>query len=153
MPAVIGVVFIYFALPFVGITLSDFVSVVLILTVIQTVYMSEVFRAALLSVDQGQIDAGRSLGMRMPGLIRHIVLPQSLVVAAPAFASSIIQLVQNTTIASVISLYDLLGEAMSVQTVTGSSAGIMASALLYLLLLLPLVRYVRSREEQLAKAH
>ena len=152
VPAVVTLVFVYFALPFTGVAFDKFYSVVFTLSLVQVVYMSEVFRGALESVERGQFEAGTSLGLGMYTILRRIVFPQTFAVAAPAFASSIIQLVQNTTIASVVALADLLGEALNVQTVTGSPAAVLASAILYLVLLLPLVRIVRMKEQDMARA-
>ena len=153
VPAVVSVEFVYFALPFVGITLDAFFSIVLTLTAVQIVYMSEVFRGALESVDRGQFEAGYSLGLLTPSVLRLIVLPQTFTVAAPAFGSSVVQLVHNSTIASVVALPDLLGEALNLQSMTGSPAGLMWSAFLYLALLLPIVRMVRMKEDVMARAH
>lgn len=152
VPAVVGIVFVFFALPFVGVTLGSFASVVLMLTLIQSVYFSEVFRGGLLSVGKGQFEAAYACGLKAPSVYRRVVLPQAFAVAAPAFTSSIVQLVQNTTVSSVIALEDLLGASLNVQFITASPAALFPAALLYLAFLLPLVRIVRRREEKMAEA-
>ncbi len=152
IPAVVGIVFLFFALPFVGITFSSFWAVVITLTVIQTVYFSEVFRGALLSVGKGQFEAGYSVGLSTVGVYSRVVLPQAFAVAAPSFASSVIQLVQNSTVASVVGLQDLLRSALTVQYITASPAVLLPAAGIYLLFLLPMVHFVRRMEERMQKA-
>jgi polar amino acid transport system permease protein len=137
VPAIVSVVFIFFALPFVGITLSAFMSVVSAIAVVQAIYLSEVFRGALAAVDPGQFEAARAIGLRTGPALRRVILPQAAVVAAPTFISANVQLVQNTTIAVAVGLGDLLSEALDIQTETGNPSPLLAAALLYLLLLLP----------------
>lgn len=152
IPAVVGIVFVFFALPFVGITLESFTSVVVTLTFIQAVYFSEVFRGGLLAIGKGQFEAAYSIGLETRNVYWKIILPQAFSVAAPSFASSIVQLVHNTTVSTVIALEDLLAASLSVQYVFGSPAALLPAAALYLLFLLPLVRTVRRREERMSKA-
>jgi polar amino acid transport system permease protein len=152
VPSVVSVVIIFFALPFVGLTFGSFVSVVIALTCVQVVYFSEVFRGGLAAIDKGQFEAAYALGMRTPAVLRRVIVPQSLAVAAPTFTSSCIQLVQNTTIAVVVALGDLLTAGLNIQTVTGNPTGLFVAALLYVLLLLPFVRLARRAERRLARA-
>jgi polar amino acid transport system permease protein len=146
VPGVLVVLVIYFAMPFVGLTLGSFESVVMTLAAIQTVYVSEVFRAALLAVDRGQFEAASSLGLGRWATFREVIIPQAAVVAAPAFMSSVIQLMQNTTIASGVGLYDLLGRAQNLAVNYLDGSPILIVAPIYILVLLPLVRYGRRLE-------
>lgn len=152
VPAVLTVVFIYFALPFAGITLNGFVSVLLAMTVMQIVYFSEVFRGALAAVGKGQFDAGYACGLRTATVLRRIILPQAALVAAPAFASSLVLLVQNTSISAAIALNDLVGAALAVQNITGQPSPLVAAGLGYLVIIVPLVRLSRRWERRMAKA-
>ncbi len=152
VPAVLAILIIFYALPFVGPTLDAFPSVVLMLTIIQVVYLSEVFRAALAAVDRGQFEAGTALGFTGPQILRLVVAPQAAMVAAPAFISSCIQLMQNTTIASAVGLYDLLGRAQNLAVNYLDGSPILVVAPVYVLILLPLVRLGRRLERRLAVA-
>ena len=152
VPTVITVVFIFLALPFTGIVLSKFESALLAITVMQVVYFSEVFRGALAAVAPGQFDAAYASGMRTPLLLRKIILPQAALVAAPAFISAMVLLVQNTSIASAIALLDIIGAALRVQNITGAPSPVVFAGLLYLLLLVPLVRLARRWERRAARA-
>lgn len=152
VPTVLSVVFIYMALPFAGVTFSAFVSVMISLTIMQVAYFSEVFRGALAAVSKGQFEAAYACGLRTPVVLWKVILPQAARVAAPAFASSIVLLVQNTSIASAIALHDLVGAALTVQTISGAPVALIAAAAGYLIIILPLVRWARRWERHMARA-
>jgi polar amino acid transport system permease protein len=152
VPGVLAVLIIFYALPFVGITLDAFPSVVAMLAVIQVVYLSEVFRAALKAVDRGQFEAASALGLTAMQIFRLIVGPQAAVVAAPAFISACIQLMQNTTIASAVGLYDLLGRAQNLAVNYLDGSPVLIVAPVYLVVLLPMVRVGRRLEARMLRA-
>jgi polar amino acid transport system permease protein len=151
VPTVLTVVFIYLALPFAGITLSAFASVLLSLTIMQVVYFSEVFRGGLAAVGKGQFEAAYACGLSRMVVFRKVVLPQGALVAAPAFASSLVLLVQNTSIGSAVALNDLIGSALTVQNISGQPSPLVAAALGYLVIIVPLVRLTRRWERSMAK--
>lgn len=150
VPSMVALVFVFFALPFVGITLAPFPAVAATLTCVQVAYLSEVFRGALAAVGRGQLDATRALGLGIVPTLTHVVGPQSLRVAMPAFASSTVQLVHNTTIASLVTLPDLLGTALDAQALSGNPSPLLAVVPMYWLLLLPLTWLARHAERQKA---
>lgn len=152
VPTVLTVMFIYLALPFAGITLSAFVSVLVSLTIMQIVYFSEVFRGALAAVGKGQFDAAYACGLRTSVVFRKVILPQAALVSAPAFASSLVLLVQNTSIGSAVALNDLIGSALNIQNITGEPSPLVAAGIGYLIIIVPFVRLARRWEQQMAKA-
>jgi polar amino acid transport system permease protein len=152
VPTLLTVMFIYLALPFAGITLSSYASVLLGISIIQVVFFSEVMRGALAVVGKGQIDAAYACGLRTQIVLRKVILPQAALVSAPAFASSLVFLVQNTAIASAVALNDLIGSALTVQNITGSPSPLVAAGFGYLLIIVPLVRLTRRWERRMARA-
>ena len=152
IPSVMLVVFIYLALPFIGPAFSAFTSALIAMSVAQVVYFSEVFRGALAAVGRGQFDAADALGLSRTQTLLRVVAPQAAAVAAAPFASSVVLLVQNTSIAPAIALGDLTQAALAVQNVTSRPASLTAAALLYLAIILPLVRLVRRWERAIAPA-
>jgi len=152
VPTVLTVVFVYLALPFAGITLSPFVSVLVSLTVMQIVYFSEVFRGGLAAVGKGQFEAAYACGLPGTVVLRKVVLPQAALVSAPAFASSLVLLVQNTSIGSAVALNDLIGSALTVQNISGQPSPLVAAGLGYLVIIIPLVRLTRRWERQMTRA-
>ena len=150
VPSMVVLVFVFFALPFLGITLDPFPAVAATLTCVHIVYLSEVFRGALAAVGRGQLDATRALGLGILPTLTHVVGPQSLRVAMPAFASSTVQLVHNTTLASLVTLPDLLGAALDAQALSGNPAPLLAVVPVYWLMLLPLTWLTRRAERRKA---
>lgn len=74
-------------------------------------YMSETFRAAILSVEKGQMEAAISVGMTKWQAMKRIVLPQAFVIALPNFGNSFIGLIKDTSLAFVVSIVELMGKA------------------------------------------
>jgi L-cystine transport system permease protein len=74
-------------------------------------YLSETIRAAILAVDKGQMEAALSVGMSSLKGMQRIVLPQALAVALPSFGNTVIALVKDTSLAFMISVVEMMGEA------------------------------------------
>ena len=74
-------------------------------------YLSESIRAAILSVNPGQLEAGYSLGMTTPKVLQRIVIPQALKVAIPNFGNTFISLIKDTSLAFIASVPEILGQA------------------------------------------
>ena len=81
-------------------------------------YMAEIMRAGIGAVDKGQYEAGRSLGMTFPKLMRRIVLPQAFRVIVPPLGNEFNVMLKNTTLVSVIGVQELL---LSTQMVTSAT--------------------------------
>ena len=88
--------------------LTAFRAAVLAFGVNEGAYMTEIVRAGILSVEAGQMDAGKSLGMTQLQAMRHVVLPQALRVVIPPTGNEFIAMLKNTSLASAISLVELL---------------------------------------------
>jgi His/Glu/Gln/Arg/opine family amino acid ABC transporter permease subunit len=88
---------------------KPFLAAFIALSLNEAAYMSEIIRAGLLSVDPGQELAGRALGMTRPRILRRIVVPQAIRIIIPPTGNEFITLLKLTSLASVISLYELLG--------------------------------------------
>ncbi len=71
-------------------------------------YMSEIFRAGILSIHRGQMEAARSLGMSYPQAMRHVVLPQAIRVVLPPLGNDFIAMLKDSALISVLALPDLL---------------------------------------------
>jgi polar amino acid transport system permease protein len=90
---------------------KPFLAAFIALTLNEAAYLSEIIRAGLISVDPGQELAGRALGMTRARILRRIVVPQAVRIIIPPTANEFITLLKLTSLASVISLYELLGAA------------------------------------------
>ena len=107
IPLLVLLTFAYYLLPLTGIDLPPFWGVVLVIAFYYAAFMSEVFRAGILSLPQAQWDAARSLGMTRPLMLQIVVLPQALRLAAPPFVSLCVSLVKATSLVSIVGLWEL----------------------------------------------
>jgi polar amino acid transport system permease protein len=108
-PLLVQIVWFYFALPIVlQIELPDWFAAGLGLTLYMGAFATEIFRGGIISIDKGQWQASRALGMTWPELMRHIILPQAIKRMVPPFVNqSIIQL-KNTSLLYVVAIPDLM---------------------------------------------
>ncbi|MEK8127804.1 amino acid ABC transporter permease [Paenibacillus filicis] len=112
-PVLVQLFIIYFGLPqlYDGFNaISAFNAVILGLSLNTSAYLAEVFRAALDSVDRGQLEAGYSVGMSYPAALRRIILPQAVVNALPATGNIFIGMIKNTSLAFTLGVTELLAE-------------------------------------------
>ena len=119
LPLIVTLFLIYFGLPSVGVTVSDpLVAGILGLTLCMGAYQSEVFRAAILAIDKGQMEAALAFGMSGYRAYRHIVLPQALLVAVPTLGGYFIGLLKDTSLLSFISVTELMQTANNLVAAT-----------------------------------
>lgn len=96
--------------------ISGFSAAIVGLSIAEGAYVSEIIRAGILSVDQGQSDAGAAIGLRRSTVMRKIILPQAMRLIIPPAANNFIGLLKATALISVISGSDLLTEAQVIYT-------------------------------------
>lgn len=116
IPTLLLLLFVWNGLPQLWSTFTSdwykpFLAAFIALTFNEAAYMSEIIRAGLLSVDPGQELAGRALGMTRARILRRVIVPQAVRIIIPPTANEFITLLKLTSLASVISLYELLGAA------------------------------------------
>ena len=117
-PILVIVLIVYFGLPQLGIRFGKIESFVISLAIYSTAYVTEVFRAGLLSVPPGIIDAGRAVGLRGYRLARLVVFPIVLRNALPALGGTFISLFKDTSIAAAIAIPELTFEARKINVET-----------------------------------
>ncbi|MFD1671290.1 amino acid ABC transporter permease [Agrilactobacillus yilanensis] len=76
----------------------------------QSAYLAEIFRAAINSVDQGQIEAGLALNIKYPKLLIHVVMPQAVINAIPATSNTFISLLKETSLAFTLGITELFAQ-------------------------------------------
>src|SRR5450830_1649047 len=124
-----------------------FLSGVLALTLNAGAYISEIFRAGIQSIDRGQVEASRSLGMSFPRTMFHVVLPQAFRRMLPPLGNNAIALLKDTSLVSAIGLAEL---AYAARTVAGAYARYwepyLAISLVYWIMTLVLTTMLRNLE-------
>lgn len=108
-PLLLQILFIYFALPpLLDITLDAMPAGILALALNAAAYLTEIFRAAILSIDKGQMEAARALGMSHSLAMRRVVLPQTFRRLIPPVVNELAALAKDTSLVSVIALSEML---------------------------------------------
>ncbi|WP_457741906.1 amino acid ABC transporter permease [Thermococcus sp.] len=131
---------IFFSMPILtGLGLSPFWAAVVGLGIRSSAYQSQIFRSGIQAVDEGQIEAGYSLGMSKTQVIRHIVLPQALRFSIPAWMNEYVIVLKDTSIALAIGIVELTREATYLVSVTAEPFRYYGlAAFFYLVMVLPL---------------
>ncbi|AUS95733.1 amino acid ABC transporter permease [Clostridium thermosuccinogenes] len=100
-------------------------------------YVAEIFRAGIQSIDKGQMEAGRSLGLSYWATMRYIILPQAFKNVLPALGNEFIALLKETSVAGYISVHDLTRGAYNIRNMTYDSfLPLIASATIYLIMVM-----------------
>lgn len=148
MPPLVIVLLVYFGLPNIGITLPSFVVLWLVLSLVLAAFAEEVFWAGILSVRKGQWEAGRCTGLTDFQTLRWIVLPQAIRLTVPPLTNRTIAITKNTALGTVIGVPEILNQATTAQSFSGSATPLMMGAIAYLILFVPVVmagRYIETR--------
>lgn len=142
IPLLVLLVLVYYALPFVGIRLTSFTSAALAITLVSCAYTAEIFRAGIEAIPRGQFEAADAMGLGFFSSMRDVILPQAFRIVVPPLTSNCINVLKDTALASVVAMPDLLKQATQAQALAANPTPLIGAAVLYLLLLLPLVRLV-----------
>ena len=148
LPQLVVIVFVYFALPYAGVSLSPFAATVLALAAVLSAFATEAFWAAILALPQGQWDAARSLGLGFLGTLFLVVLPQAVRIAIPLLANRAISITKGTALGTAVSLPEVLGQAESVMAIAANPSPLTLAAALYLCFFVPLVVASRWLEQR-----
>lgn len=111
-PILVQLVWIYYALPILtGIQMGNVTSAAVGIGLHSAAYVAEIFRAGITSIDRGQTDAAKSIGMRYAQLMRRIILPQAVRRMIPPLINEFATLIKLTTLGSVLAVNELLHES------------------------------------------
>lgn len=147
-PLLVQIVWFYFALPIVlDVTMPDWFAAGLGLTLYMGAFATEIFRGGIISIDKGQWQASRALGMTWLELMQHIILPQAVKRMTPPFVNqSIIQL-KNTSLLYVVAIPDLMYTGSIIVSDTFRPLEVYtAVAIAYFIILYPLTLYAARLE-------
>jgi len=153
-PLLVQIVWFYYALPVVlGIDIPAHVAATLVLSLYTGAFYAEIIRGGVNSIERGQWDAARAIGMRRGQVMRHVILPQAVKRMIPPFMNqSIIQL-KNTSLVSTIAVADLLYEGTIITAATYRPLEVYTMvAVIYFLVLFPLTLAAQRVEYRLARA-
>jgi L-cystine transport system permease protein len=113
-PLLVQMFVVYYGLPNIGISLDPTTAGILTLTLNAGAYLSESMRGAILGIGSGQWSAAHSLGLTHIQTLRYVVCPQALRLAVPSLGNTLISLIKDTSLVSVITVTELLRSAQEV---------------------------------------
>ncbi len=151
-PLLVQLFMIYYGLPMLtGIEFPDILLGIIAVSFNSSAYVSEIIRAGIQSIDKGQMEAARSLGMTHSMAMRYIVIPQAFKNILPALGNEFIVLVKESAIVSVVGIYDLMYQT---DTVRGNSykpfAPLVVAAIIYFIITFTLSKLVGNLERRLS---
>jgi polar amino acid transport system permease protein len=147
-PPLVLLIFLYAGSPFIGLELSGFICVCIAFFLNTGAYYGEILRAGIESVPSGQIDAARSTGLGRLQTMLYVVLPQAVRNVLPDLLSNTLEVIKLTSLGSVVAMPELLFQARQAQSVTYNPTPIVLAALVYFVMLWPLVRLLSRLENR-----
>lgn len=152
-PVLVQLVWIYYALPIlIGVELKPATAAFIALTLYGASFFAEIIRGGIASIDLGQWDAGRALGMRRGALLRRIVLPQALKRMIPPLVNQVVLQLKNTSLLSVLAVPDLLYQGQLITSATYKPLEVYTMiAVIYFIILFPLTTFAHGLEKRLAR--
>ena len=152
-PLLVQIVWFYYALPVIlGLQIPATVAAVLVLSLYTGAFYAEIFRGGIVSIEAGQWDAARALGLRSWTLMRFVILPQAVKRMVPPFVNQSITQLKNTSLVSTIAVPDLLyqGQLITADTYRPLETYTMI-AIVYFCLLFPATLLAQAYERRLAR--
>jgi polar amino acid transport system permease protein len=147
-PLLLQLFFTYFGLPVIGIRLEPLTAASLAFTINYGAYLAETFRAGIESVDKGQFEAAKALGMNYHQTMIQIILPQAARNVLPPVCSEAINLIKDTALVAAIGIGDLLRAAKEVVTRDFTITPFIIAAAIYLFISSLLVLMFRELEKK-----
>lgn len=134
-PLLLQMVFIYNALPYIGIKLTAVASGVVALALNEAPFIAEIIRSGIIAIGSGQILAGKSLGLNKKLINKKIIFPQAVRIMIPAFGNEAVSALKNSSLASVISVQELTLRSTQLSSATFDFFSVFfASGVMYMVL-------------------
>lgn len=137
-----------------GIYLDDFISAVLAITINSVAYMSEIIRSGIQSINKGQMEAGRALGLPRWTVYTKIIFPQAFKNIIPTIGNEFAVLIKETSIVSVLGIKDLMFASDTVRGATYTTfTPLLFTALIYFILTFTISQLMNALERRLARSN
>lgn len=150
MPPLVLILIVYFGLPNVGVTLSGFSVLWLVLSLVLAAFAEEIFWAGITSIRKGQWDAARATGLSYTATLIWVILPQAVRLTVPPLVNRTIAITKNTALGTVIGVPEILNQATTAVSFSGNATPLMMGAVAYLVIFVPVVTLGRMIERRLA---
>jgi polar amino acid transport system permease protein len=153
LPQLVVIIFIYFGLPYAGLSLSPFVTTVIALGAVLSAFASEIFYAAIMALPRGQWDAASALGFGYLRTLFSIILPQAVRLAIPLLTNRAIAISKGTAMGTAVALPEALGQAQSITALVANPSPLTLAAAFYVTFFIPLVLASRWVEHRYGHGH
>jgi polar amino acid transport system permease protein len=153
IPVLVVLILVYYALPFAGIVFSSFVAATIALSLVLAAYTAEVVRAGIEAVPKGQFEASEALGLSFFTMMRKVILPQAFRMMIPPLASYVVSIMKDTSLASVVTMGDLLKQATDAQALFANPTPLLLAAMMYIAILWPMVRFTGWLEQHYKRGY
>ena len=151
-PVVVQLLIIYFVI-FASVDVDKVVVAVIAFGINSAAYVAEIFRGGIMSIDNGQFEAGRSLGFNYVQTMIHIVIPQTVKATLPTLLNEVIALLKETSVAGYVTIRDLTMGGNIIRAATYSPfMPLIAVAIIYLVLVMFFTKLVNILERRLRKS-
>lgn len=151
IPLLVITMFFYLVIPLYFVKINGFTAGTIGLTIYTSAFIAETVRSGINSVDIGQMEASRAMGMTYGQAMRYIVLPQALKLVIPPLGNQFVNLVKNSSVLAFVAGFDLMyqGNAIASQTFDTVNTYLVVG-LFYLIITLPISYYMQHLERKLA---
>ena len=150
LPPLVLVLLSYFGLPQLGLYLSSFAVLWVVLSMVLAAFSEEIFWAGILSIRKGQWDAARSTGLGFGQALVFVVFPQALRLTVPPLTNRTIVIIKNTALGSLIGVPEILNVASTAESFVGNITPLTLGAIAYLVLFVPVTIFGRWLETRFA---
>lgn len=140
----------FFGLPLMGVQMDPFMMGAIVLIMNSSAYLAEIFRAGIQSINKGQSEAARSLGMTGVQTMFFVIIPQTVRRVIPTMTSEFILMYKDTSLLAAVGVMELMMYAKTITAATGNVTPYIVAAGFYLIVTIPMTKFINSMEERVA---
>lgn len=152
-PLLIQLFFLYYGLPKIGIKWDGFTCGVIALVFLGASYMAEAFRAGLLAISNGQVEAAKSIGLTPFQAFRYVIFPQAWAISIPAVTANVLFLIKESSVISAVAVAELMFVTKDIIGMDyKTNEALFLLFISYLVILLPISLLARYAENRVRRA-
>lgn len=139
----------FFGLPLMGVQIDNFVLGIIVLMMNSSAYLAEIFRAGIQSINKGQFEAARSLGMNGAQTMIFVIIPQTFRRVIPTMTSEFILMYKDTSLLAAVGVMEIMMFSKTITAATGNVTPYIVAAMFYLIVTIPLTKVINTMEVRL----
>ncbi|MGH4139409.1 amino acid ABC transporter permease [Clostridium sp.] len=149
-PVLVQLYLVFYGLPYAGVQLPDMVAGIIALSVNSSAYVAEIIRGGINSINKGQMEAARSLGMSYSRAMFYIIIPQAIKTIIPILGNEFITIIKESSIVSIIGIHELSYNADTVRgNIFKPFEPLLVSAFMYFVMTFTLSKFMNRVEERM----